>query len=77
MAFQLLERRGGRLIFVELDRPAQIEPLLDLLRVYAVKVAIEDLAHGRADQIAHHGIGARISPSYSSSSLPVIPGMAA
>ena len=43
---------------IQLQRTAQIEPLHDLRDVHAVEVIGVDLADGRADELARHGVAA-------------------
>ena len=74
---QLRERGGGGLCIVQLNGAAKVEPLLDLLGVGVGEVLVEDVAT-EVRMISRMTVSApRISPSYSSSILPVIPGSAA
>jgi len=52
------ECSSGGMVVVELHCAAQVEPLLDLLRIHAGEITVVDLAHGRLNQVAHHGVGA-------------------
>ncbi len=46
------------LLVVELDGAAEVEPLLDLLRVDAGEVGVVDAGDGLADELAHDDVGA-------------------
>ena len=48
----------GGLCVVELDGAAEVEPLLDLLRVGIGEVLVEDVGHAGADDLANDGVGA-------------------
>src|SRR5579871_353888 len=46
--------RGGRLI--QLERPAEFEPLHNMVQIFVVEIAREDLAYREPDQFPRHSI---------------------
>ena len=52
------QQLGGRQRVVDLQRAAEVEPLGDLPQVGAGEVAVEDVADGRADDVAGDVVGA-------------------
>ena len=55
---------------------AQLEPLNNGMERNSIVILLEDASRSLPDDVAHHVVRPRISPSYSNSTLPVREGMA-